>query len=127
MLSKLYISECSSETYLGCMEKGLFGSNKPWHLQVVKGDYWLLQHFDAGSLFGLWKADSNGGRNLVPKTWNGKFPYQVKVAAVIPKIAEVTKDLLAQFHVDPIQGRFDNLVEEEQAKGILQSFNISME
>ncbi len=118
---RLYIFECSSETYLGCIEKSVFGSNKPWPLQVLKGDYCLLHHYDAGSLFGLWRAESNGGRNLVPKAWNGKYPYQVKVAVASAKIIELPKNLMAEFNVDPAVGRFDNVVEGQLAKLIVES------
>lgn len=118
----VYIFECSSETYLGCIEKSVFGSNKPWPLQVLKGDYCLLHHYDAGSLFGLWRAESNGGRNLVPKAWNGKYPYQVKVAVASAKIVEVSKNLLAEFNVDPAVGRFENVVNDEIARMIVGSF-----
>ena len=61
---KLYIFECNSETYLTCMEKGLFGSNKNWPLAVKKGDFCLLHHLEAGTLLGLWKTASDGGRHL---------------------------------------------------------------
>jgi len=74
-----FVFECNSETYLACMENGVFCSNKPWPLKIVQGDLCLLHHYDAGCMFALWTAETNGGRNLVPKLWNGKFPYQVKV------------------------------------------------
>jgi hypothetical protein len=118
-LPKLYVFQCSSETYLACIEKNVFGSDKSWPLQVLKGDFCLLHHYDAGSLFGLWRAESNGGRNLIPKAWNGKFPYQVKIAVASPKIVEVPKELMAEFHVDPAVGRFDNVVEHGLAKLIV--------
>ena len=98
---KLYIFECNSETYLTCMEKALFGSNKTWPLEVKKGDYCLLHHMEAGTLLGIWKTASDGGRNLDARAWKGKFPYQ-------------------EFHVDPIVGRFDNVVEDELATKIIE-------
>jgi len=123
--SKVYIFECSSETYLACIEKSVFGSNKPWPLQVLKGDFCLLHHYDAGSLFGLWRAESNGGRNLVPRAWNGKYPYQVKVAGASSKIIEVPKNLMAQFDVDPAAGRFDNVVEDQLARVVIETLQRS--
>lgn len=118
---RLYIFQSSSETYLGCIEKRVFGSDKPWSLQVRKGDFCLLHHYDAGSLFGLWRAESNGGRNLVPKAWYGKYPYQVKVAVAAPKTIEVPKNVMAEFNVDPPVGRFDNLLQEQLAKLIVMA------
>lgn len=118
---KLYIFECNSETYLTCMDKGLFGSNKNWPLEVRKGDYCLLHHLEAGTLLGFWKAASDGGRNLDSRAWKGKFPYQVKVMQASPGINEITKALIAEFHVDPIVGRFENVVEEELAAKIMET------
>lgn len=118
---KLYIFECNSETYLTCMDKGLFGSNKNWPLEVRKGDYCLLHHLEAGTLLGFWKAASDGGRNLDSRAWKGKFPYQVKVMQASPGINEITKALIAEFHVDPIVGRFENVVEEELAAKIIET------
>ncbi len=119
--SKAFIFQCNSDTYLGCIEKGVFGSDKPWPLQIVRGDYCLLHHYDAGALFGLWRAESNGGRNLVPKVWGGRYPNQVKVAPASPKIIEVPENLLAEFNVDPSTGRFDCVVEEDLAQRIIGS------
>jgi hypothetical protein len=118
---KLYIFECSSETYLTCMEKGLFASNKNWPLAVKKGDYCLLHHMEAGSLLGLWRAATDGGRNLDARAWKGKFPFQVRVMQASPKINELAKALISEFHVDPIVGRFDNVVEDELAAKIMEA------
>lgn len=118
---KLYIFECSGETYFSCMEKGLFGSNKNWPLQIMKGDYCLLHHLEAGTLLGLWRAASDGGCNISPKAWNGKFPYQLKVIAASQKIKELTKAQIIEFNVDPVIGRFENVVEVELGQKILES------
>ena len=106
MTSRTFIFECSSSTYLDCVEKNLFGSNKPWPLEIKTGDYCLLHHYEIGGLLGLWQATTNGGKNLVPKIWGGKFPYQVKVKLVIPKVTDVPNKVLAELGVDPAMGRF---------------------
>ena len=118
---KIYLFQCSSETYLACIEKSVFGSDKSWPLQVKQGDYCLLHHYDAGSLFGFWRAESNGGRNLVPRAWNGKFPYQVKVKLITAKVTEVPKAILNEFSFDPSAGRYDSAIEESLAIKIMES------
>jgi hypothetical protein len=115
-----FIFECSSTTYLDCVEKNLFGSNKPWPLQIKAGDYCLLHHYEIGGLLGLWQATCNGGKGLVPKMWSGKFPYQVKVKLVLPKITEVPKHLLAQLGVNPAVGRCDNCLDEDLAEELIR-------
>ena len=121
MTLQTFIFECSSSTYLDCVEKNLFGSNRPWPLEIKAGDYCLLHHYEIGGLLGLWQATSNGGKNLVPKIWGGKFPYQVKVKLVIPKVTEVPKKVLTRLGIDPAVGRFDNCLDEDTAGDLVGS------
>jgi hypothetical protein len=78
MTKKTFVFQCNSGTYLDCVEKNLFGSNKPWPLDIQTGDYCLLHHYEVGSLLGLWTATSNGGRNLVPKSGAGSFRFRLQ-------------------------------------------------
>jgi hypothetical protein len=121
MSQQTFIFECSSTTYLDCVEKNLFGSNKPWPLEIKAGDYCLLHHYEIGGLLGLWQATSDGGKSLVPKIFRGKFPYQVKVKLVIPKVTDVPKKVLTKLGVDAAIGRFDNCVDEDTAEDLVQS------
>lgn len=124
MNPKTFIFECSSSTYMDCMEKSLFGSNKPWPLEIKQGDYCLLHHYEIGGLLGLWRATSDGGKNIVPKTWGGKFPYQVRIQLAIPKAIEVPRSLLAELGADPSVGRFDPCVSGDQANKVLEFFGV---
>jgi hypothetical protein len=124
MTGKIYIFECSSSTYMDCMEKSLFGSNKPWPLEIKQGDYCLLHHYEIGGLLGLWRATSDGGKNIVPKIWGGKFPYQVRIQLSIPKAIEVPRSLLAELGADPSVGRFDPCLDVASTARILQHFGV---
>jgi len=117
----VFIFECNSATYLDCISRNLFGSNKPWPLEIRPGDRLLLHHLEIGSLLGLWEATCAGQRNLVPKIWSGKFPYQVQVKLLLPQITEVPRPLLADLGVDPGIGRFDNHVDEDLATSLVNS------
>lgn len=55
----------------------------------------------------------------MPKIWGGKFPFQVKVKLVLPKITEVPQKLLAELGVNPAVGRFDNCVDEDLAEDLI--------
>lgn len=121
MTLQTFIFECNSGTYMDCMEKNLFGSNKPWPLEIKTGDYCLLHHYEIGGLLGLWQATCNGGRGLVPKVWGGKFPYQVRVKLVIPKVTDVPKQVLTKLGIDAAVGRFDNCVDEDMAEDLVRS------
>lgn len=106
---------------MDCMEKSLFASNKPWPLEIKEGDYCLLHHYEIGGLLGLWKATCNGGRNIVPKIWGGKFPFQVKVELLLPRVTEVPRKVLIDTSIDPASGRFDNCLDEVLAHSIIHS------
>lgn len=125
MTARVFVFECSSSTYMDCMEKSLFGSNKPWPLEIKQGDFCLLHHYEIGGLLGLWRATSNGGKSIVPKIWGGKFRYQVRIQLAIPKAIEVPKAILAELGADPSVGRFDPCLDGALSDGILQHFGVT--
>ena len=61
------------------------------------------------------------GKNLVPKVWGGKFPYQVRVKLVIPKVTDVPKKVLTKLGIDAAVGRFDNCVDDDMADDLVRS------
>lgn len=126
MTVSTFIFECSSSTYLDCVEKNLFGSNKPWPLEIKAGDYCLLHHYEIGWLLGLWQATSNGEKNLVPKIRGGKFPYHVKVKLVMPKVTDVSKSVLQKQGVDAAVGRFSNCHTLSQVVSVVAAFRLNI-
>jgi hypothetical protein len=72
----------------------------------------------------LWRATSDGAKNIVPKIWGGKFPYQVRIQLAIPKATEVPRSLLAESGADPSVGRFDPCVNDELARRISEFFRV---
>lgn len=121
-----FVFECSSSTYLDCVEKKLFGSNKPWPFEIKAGDYCLLHHYEIGGLLGLCQATCDGTKNLVPRMWAGEFPYKVRVKLVVPKVIDVPKSVLRTLGIDASVGRFDNCVDDDTAETLLQSFESAM-
>jgi hypothetical protein len=108
---RVFVFQCSGNTYMECIEKGVFGSNDPWSLQVQKGDYCLLHHYEYDSLFGLWRAETDGGNKLVAKAWGGKFPFQVRIALLTPTIVELPKGTI---------GSAERVLEGTRAEQVLQ-------
>jgi hypothetical protein len=107
---RMFVFQCSSNTYMECIEKGVFGSNDPWPLQVKKGDHCLLHHYEYDTLLALWQATSDGGKKLVPRAWGGKFPFHVLIALVTPSIVELPKGTL---------GSLERVIEGERAMQVL--------
>jgi hypothetical protein len=107
----VFVFQCSGNTYMECIEKGVFGSNDPWPLQVRKGDWCVLHHYEFDTLLALWQADTDGGKKLVPKAWGGKFPFQARVALRTPKIVELPKGTV---------GSAERVLEGQRAEQVLQ-------
>jgi DNA modification methylase len=60
----------------------LFATNKLYGdnvLKIKRGDILFLVNLDTDILYGSFRAKSDGGKDLVPEAWKGKYPYQVKV------------------------------------------------
>lgn len=121
MPTRAFIFECSTATCLDCAQKGLFGSNLPWPLQIKKGDCCCLYHYEVGTFFVLWQASSDGGKNLVPRAWDGRFPFQVNVALVTPEIIDTPKAGVAEAFLNPPTGKFENVLEGERADNLLRA------
>ena len=119
---KTFVFECSTATYLDCVQKNLFGSNLPWPLQIKIGDYCCLYHYEVDTLFGLWQASSEGGKNLAPKAWGGRFPFQARVTLVAPEILELPKAMIIEAVLNTETGKCDNVLESERAEKLLRLF-----
>ena len=107
------------------MQKGLFGSNLPWPLHIKSGDYCCLCHYEVGTLFALWQATCDGGKNLVPKAWGGRFPFQVKVAMISSAVISLPKTALEEAFINPETGKLHNHVEGTAADDLLRSLQTS--
>jgi DNA modification methylase len=85
-----FLFACTEKTEAECFERPLFGADKvyaPIVIRVRKGDLLFLNNLDTNTLYGVFKAVSNGDLNIQPDAWNGKYPYQVKVELLGKKIA----------------------------------------
>jgi len=64
---------------------------------------------DTDTLYGVFKAVSDGDLNIQPDAWNGKYPHQVKVDLLGEKIAlRKSRSVLAEFKIrrnTPIFGK----------------------
>lgn len=80
---KSVIFACTNKSQHECLEKKLFGTNRIYGEKVFsikKNDILFLLNIDTDILYGPFIADSDGGKNLVPDAWQGRYPYQVKVS-----------------------------------------------
>ena len=108
---RLFVFQCSGNTYMECLERNLFGSNDPWPLQVKAGDWCLLHHYEYDTHFGVWRAAGDGGRRLVAKAWAGKFPFQTRIELATPAVVELPKGAV---------GSGERVLEGPRAEQVLQ-------
>ena len=76
------IFACTSKTEKECFDRMLFSTNKIYAskaLQAKKGDHLFLLNLNSDTLYGVFRARSDGGRDIVAEAWGGKYPYQVEV------------------------------------------------
>ena len=79
---KGYIFACTEKTEKECFDRMIFATNKLYGdnvLQIENGDILFLFNMDSDTLYGVFRAKSNGKKNIVPEAWKGMYPYQVEV------------------------------------------------
>ncbi|NWG08878.1 MAG: methyltransferase domain-containing protein [Nitrososphaerales archaeon] len=97
------IFACTNKTERECLERMLFSTNKVHAnktLRTKKGDYLFLLNFDSDTLYGVFRARSDGKKDIVHEAWGGKYPYQVEVEKDGEiKIVKKAKKLLSRFGI----------------------------
>jgi len=98
-----FIFTTSNKTEKECFDRLLFGTDKvygPVVIRIRKGDLLFLVNIDTDTLYGVFRAVSDGDFNIEPSAWNGKYPYQVKVEILgeVLKLKNAEK-ILKQFGI----------------------------
>ncbi|MCI0558837.1 MAG: methyltransferase domain-containing protein, partial [Nitrososphaera sp.] len=98
-----------------CFDRMLFATNKLYGenvLKIRKGDLLFLLNLDTDTLYGTFRAKSNGTKDLFPHAWKGRYPYQVEVSRnnnvhSIKDAKKIFSSIGASWHdpLDPDQAR----------------------
>lgn len=75
-----HVFVCTTKTKPECFKRLLFGSSKAYGasvLKIKKGDILFLNNLSDDTLLGVFHAATDGGIDIEPSAWGGKFPYQV--------------------------------------------------
>ena len=78
-----HIFACTSKTERECFDRMLFAAGRLYGdrvLAVKKGDPLFLLNLDADVIHGAFAARSDGKKDIEPRAWDGRYPYQVSVA-----------------------------------------------
>ena len=107
-----FIFACTQQSDKECFERLLLSAEKsygPVVIRIRKGDLLFLNNLDTDTLFGVFKAVSDGDINIEPGAFGGRYPYQVKARLLGDKIAvPKAKRVLSHFKVtrnSPLFGR----------------------
>ena len=98
-----FLFACTNKSEEECLANLLFATEKsygPVVIRIREGDLLFLNNIETDTLFGVFRAVSDGSHNLKPKAFDGKYPYQVKVGPLGEKITIIqAKKLLNRFGV----------------------------
>jgi DNA modification methylase len=98
-----FLFACTDKSEKECLDRLLFSTDKlygPIVIRIRAGDLLFLNNLDQDTLLGIFIAESDGGFNIQPEAFNGRYPYQVKVKALGEVItAKKAKNLLHEFEV----------------------------
>ena len=82
MAERGYIFACTAKSEKECFDRMLFATGKLYGenvLDIRKGDPLFLFNMDSDTLYGTFRAKSDGAKDLVAEAWKGRYPYQVHV------------------------------------------------
>ena len=80
-----FLFACTRKSEAECLSGPIFATDKvygPIVTRIRRGDLLFLNNVETDTLYGVFKATSNGKPNIVPNAFDGKYPYQVKVKPV---------------------------------------------
>lgn len=117
-----HIFVCTKRSESECLQRRIFATNKIYEdkvFRVKKGDILFLFNIDSNKILGPFIAETDGGENLDPEAFNGKYPFQVKVSSTNEiKIISDAKTLLSKLGID-----WKESLDTNQTKLLLDYFN----
>lgn len=117
-----HIFVCTKKSENECLQKMIFATNKIYEnkvFRVKKGDILFLFNIDTNKILGPFIAETDGGENLEPDAFNGKYPFQIRVTTINEmKIISGAKTLLSKLGID-----WRESLGKNQTKLLLDYFN----
>ena len=77
---RAFVFVCTTKTRAECFDKSLFGNSKAYGatvLRIKRGDVLFLNDLSDDTLLGIFKAATDGRKDIITDAWGGKYPYQV--------------------------------------------------
>jgi len=80
-----FLFACTNKSEAECLGELVFATEKfygPVVIRIRKGDLLFLNNIDTDTIYGVFRAATNGRINIKPDAFNGRYPYQVKVRPI---------------------------------------------
>lgn len=98
-----FLFACTDKSEQECLDRLLFSTDKlygPVVIRIRVGDLLFLNNLDQDTIHGVFVAETDGGFNIQPEAFGGKYPYQVKIKSLGEVVtAKNAKHLLGEFGV----------------------------
>lgn len=102
---KAHIFVTTDKTESECFQRMLFGTNKLHANDVMAtnaGDILFLFNVTSNVLHGIFRAKSDGKKDIIPEAWKGRYPYQVEVEQLGQlQTLKKAKTLLKKLGIEP--------------------------
>jgi DNA modification methylase len=100
---RAFLFACTNKSEKECLIGLVFGTEKiygPVVIRIRKGDLLFLNNLDTNTLFGVFRAVSDGKHDIKKDAFAGKYPYQVAVEPIgTVKAYEEANKLLSKYGV----------------------------
>jgi hypothetical protein len=126
VLKRGFLFACTDESERACLERRLFATWRlygPVAIRIRSGDILFLNNIDTDTLYGVFKAITDGNLDIEEGAFNGRYRYQVKVEPLggVVRI-EKAKRVLSRFGL----GR-NRPVFKQELLGLLETFKSKAE
>ena len=106
-----FLFACTNKSEAECLDELVFATEKfygPVVIRIRRGDLLFLNNINTDTMYGVFKAATNGRINIKQDAFNGRYPYQVKAKPIGETVAlPKAKSLISNLNVNrytPIYG-----------------------
>jgi len=110
-LTRGFLFACTNKSEAECLSELVFATAKlygPVVIRIRRGDLLFLSNIDTDTIYGVFRATTDGRINIKPEAFGGRYPYQVRVKPIgqvvaLPK-AKGLRSRLSASRYTPLYG-----------------------
>ena len=80
-----FLFACTNKSEAECLGELVFATEKfygPVVIRIRRGDLLFLSNIDTDTIYGVFRATTDGRNNIKPEAFGGRYPYQVRVKPI---------------------------------------------